>query len=552
MSIRLRIVLIVLPLLITSLLIAQIITSFSARNGITNVATEFLRFKSEQLKNYSESQWTMLVENDLAENEQFIEVTQSAVESFARSLVRRDTELILGLNSAGELTMQTKDILISSEDTAQLAALAEKNPQGWINVTLEGKERVAWVSYFEPFDWYLLVTEQRETFYQAVNQIFNQTVMVIAIASAIAVTLLLIFSHYLTVPLRNVVAAMKDIISTNDLSKRVDVIYKDETGELGHSFNLMTGELQKAYDQIKSFALKAVVAQHKEAKIRNIFQKYVPTDVIDQFFTHPESMLVGEDRVLAVLFSDVRSFTSISEQMRPNEIVESLNTYFSAMVEIIMERKGIVDKYIGDAIMAFFGAPVKHDDDALQATFSGIEMIEALEEFNKGQRQLSRPEFRIGVGINYGLVTVGNIGSERKMDYTVIGDMVNLASRLEGLTKKYKEPLLVTESVQRKVSDVVPCRLLDRVIVKGKTQGVGIFAPKRNPSDLEKQAWVEYEQALQYYYNRDFRKAAGLFSSVQQKLPEDFCADMFYKRSEEYILSPPPDDWTGLTLMMEK
>ena len=121
----------------------------------------------------------------------------------------------------------------------------------------------------------------------------------------------------------------------------------------------------------------------------------------------------------------------------PAELVDSLNRYFSGQVDIIYNRGGIVDKYIGDAIMAFWGAPARHDDDALQSVLSGLDMIDALGKFNENQRRLGKPEFHIGVGINYGEVTVGNIGSERKMDHTVIGDSVHLASRMEGLTKTY-------------------------------------------------------------------------------------------------------------------
>ncbi|GAB1458041.1 hypothetical protein MASR2M48_33490 [Spirochaetota bacterium] len=203
----------------------------------------------------------------------------------------------------------------------------------------------------------------------------------------------------------------------------------------------MLDELQKAYDQIKKYAFETVLAQKKEEKIRHIFQKFVPQELIDRFFQNPEAMLVGENRELAVLFSDIRSFTSISETMKPDDLVNSLNHYFSSMVDIIMSHNGVIDKYIGDAIMAFFGAPVRRDDDAISSIKAALDMIEALDHFNEQQRGLGKPEFKIGIGINYGIVTVGNIGCDKKMDYTVIGDMVNLASRLEGLYKRFASNL---------------------------------------------------------------------------------------------------------------
>ena len=552
MSIRFRIVLIVLPLIITSLLIAEIATSLYARNGITAVATQFLKFKAEELNTYAESQWAMLVENDLTENAAFRRAMETAVASFADSLLRSDTERIYAVEENGNPVFASgMNAPSEGADADVFGDFEEIDSPGWKELTAAGNERVAWVSYVESLGWYLYVTEARDTFYRAVDKIIIVTIIVIVAASAVSIGLLLVFSHYLVLPLRKVVAAMRDIITTSDLSKRVDVIYQDETGELGHSFNLMTSELEKAYDQIKGYALKAVIAQHKEQKIRNIFQKYVPTDVIDQFFENPEAMLIGQDRILAVLFSDIRSFTSISEKLKPNEVVESLNLYFSKMVEIIMSRRGIVDKYIGDAIMAFYGAPVRHDDDALQAALSGLDMIDALESFNEHQTRIGRPEFNIGIGLNYGLVTVGNIGSEKKMDYTVIGDMVNLASRLEGLTKQYGCPLIVSESVYRKINADLPCRLLDRVTVKGKEAPVGIYSVQRSLDPHEKEGWEIYASGIESFYERDFKKAAGFFHEAERLMPGDVPAQLFYSRAEEYLLSPP-EDWKDFAELRDK
>ena len=238
--------------------------------------------------------------------------------------------------------------------------------------------------------------------------------------------------------------------------------------------------------------------------------------------------------------------------MMPNEVVESLNRYFDIMVNIIMGHRGIVDKYIGDAIMAFYGAPVKHRDEAEMSVFSALEMVEALGDFNAWQRERGRPDFRIGVGINYGIVTVGNIGSDRKMDYTVIGDMVNLASRLEGLTKQYLQPIVVSESIQHYVKDQVRCRLLDRVVVKGKTQGAGIYSPARNLTADQDAAWDLHEDGVRLYYDRSFAEAAVRFGEVQRLLPGDVSSRQFLERCERYRAKPPGADWKGLIDIMEK
>ncbi|MBI9097608.1 MAG: adenylate/guanylate cyclase domain-containing protein, partial [Spirochaetaceae bacterium] len=364
--------------------------------------------------------------------------------------------------------------------------------------------------------------------------------------------LLFIFSGYLTRPLEQIVDAIRTIITTNDLSTKVTLQYKDETGKLGHYFNIMTSELDKANNQMKKYALQAVIAKRKESKIRNIFQKYVPKNVVDRFYSDPESMLVGENRVLAILFSDIRSFTTISEGLPPDELVESLNKYFEMMVDVITSHHGIVDKYIGDAIMAFFGAPVHSDDDALQSLYAGLDMIEKLKEFNLWQAKHGREKFHAGIGINYGVVTIGNIGSEKKMDYTVIGDMVNLASRMEGLTKLYRESLLISESMYRKVSTVVPCRMVDHVIVKGKTKSVKIYSASRKLIGPMKEAWDTHEKGVEYYYKREFNTALDFFQKTKTLLPDDHCSALFIGRCEKYIKNPPPPEWSGDTVLNRK
>ncbi len=552
MKIRGKIIFVVLPLIVAPLLITGLVSSLAARNGITAVASEFLQFKLEGLIDYADSQWSLVMENDFSDQDRFVSAAKSAIDSFARNLIRRESELIFAVTEERAIPLSTSPLELSPQEWGALEPLLTAEGALWEVVTVGGIPRVGQMRYFEPFEWYIWVTEEQSVFLAPVRQIVELSTVILGVSLILSVALLIFFAGYLTRPLRNIVGAMKDIIRTDDLTRRVDVLYADETGELGHTFNIMTSELDRAYGKIKGFALKAVIAQNREEKIRNIFQRYVPKDVIDAFFINPEGMLVGQDRILALLFSDVRGFTGISEQMLPHEVVECLNTYFGMMVDIITRRNGIVDKYIGDAIMAFYGAPVRRKDEAEQAVYSAFEMLDALEDFNDWQRRRSRPEFKIGIGINYGVVTVGNIGSQKKMDYTVIGDMVNVASRLEGLTKSYDEPLLVSESVMKYVENKVPCRLVDRVIVKGKTTGTGIYAPKDDLSPREEQAWKIYHAALDLYYQRQFDGAAQRLRKVRELLPDDRPSAIFLKRCLAYQEQPPEEAWTGAVSMLTK
>ena len=552
MSIRLKIVLIVLPLIITTLLLTGASSFFSATNAITGIATEFLGFKAAEFQKYAESQWLLLVENNMTERPAMVEATQAAMESYANSIVRSGTEVIFALEDDLDLAMETGELAIEEAEREALREIVESRTGDLITPRISGKERVAKGFYFEPFDWYILVSEERDTFYSQVNQITQRTGIILIGAIILGVVMVLIFAGYLTNPLTRIVQAMEKIISTNDMSGRVEVEYNDETGKLAHTFNIMVGALDTAYKQIKRYALGAAVAQKKEHKVRTMFQKFVPADVIDQFFANPEKMLVGENRVISILFSDIRSFTTISEQMMPDDLVSSLNRYFTVMVDIIDAHHGTTDKYIGDAIMAFFGAPARHKNDALNSVLAGIEMNEALVEFNANQRKLDKPEFRIGVGINYGVVTVGNIGTDKKMDYTIIGDMVNLASRMEGLTKTYKQPLLISESLHQKVHEEVPCRLIDTVAVKGRAKGVRIYAAKKTLTEEENKAWTLHNTAMDHYYRREFDQAIRYFQDVRKIFPEDYASKLLMERCNQFKVTPPAADWNGVEIMKEK
>ena len=278
----------------------------------------------------------------------------------------------------------------------------------------------------------------------------------------------------------------------------------------------------------------------------------MPKNVIDEYFQNPEAMLKGNNREVAILFSDIRSFTTISEKMAPDDLVNTLNRYFSLMVDTIMDRGGLVDKYIGDAIMAIFGMSAPAKDDALRSVQAGLEMDTVLKTFNAGQKERGEQEFRIGVGINFGEVTVGNIGSEKKMNYTVIGDGVNLASRLEGATKLYRQPILISQSVKDRLNGEIRCRHVDTVAVKGKTEGVRIYTARSALGPEEEKAWDTSDEALALYYARDFTRAASGFREVLDLLPGDAPATLFLERAQAFSRAAPGPGWDGVEVLTEK
>jgi len=552
MRIRTKMLFLVLPLLVTPLFLSGLVSSLEARNGITSVAVDFLRFKAEELRKYAAGQWGILEENSLAEDPRYLEIAEDAVASFAAGIIRSPTELVAAFDAAGSLVLSTSPLEIGDSESRELRRLAAEGREGWERLRLGGTDRVAQAFVLPEFGWYVLVSEREDRFYGAVDEIIRRSVYILAASAALSVILLIGFARYLTEPVVRLERTMTRVMETNDLTIRAEVRFSDEIGRLAESFNGMVSALDEAYARVKDFAAEAVHSRRRERKVRSIFQKYVPATVIDQIFERPESALTGEERVLAVLFSDIVGFTGISERLKPAEVVDSLNHYFERMGEIILSQSGIVDKYIGDAIMGFFGAPTSTGREALDGVETGLRMLESLEEFNTWQVAKGRPPFRSGVGLNHGTVTVGNIGFEKKMDYTAIGDMVNTASRIEGLTRYYREPLLVSSSVWRQVRSKFPCRFVDKVEVKGRKGAVSVFSVRREIGPAEEKAWKYYHAGIKRYYDRAFKEAAAFFAASARLTPGDRGTARFLSRCRDRLKDPPSADWTGITVMPGK
>jgi len=296
-------------------------------------------------------------------------------------------------------------------------------------------------------------------------------------------------------------------------------------------------------------------------KVRKMLGQYVSPDVLSEVVDRGEGFIkaeVGTKEHLSILFSDIRGFTTLSESMAPEKVVELLNKYLSAMVDVIFENKGTLDKFIGDAIMAFWGAPVKISDHAKKSVKAAIGMTRGLEAVNREFREKGAPEFNIGIGIHTGEVILGNIGSEKKLDYTIIGDHVNLTSRLEGLTKSYGCEVLISEVTYRELDGEFPCRIVDNVKVKGKDKPIRIYSVLGLNDDPEEELKLKRkicnysEVAFNHYMDRDFDKALKMFAKLNGFLKDDKVSEIFIERCSAYISSPPDDSWNGVFTMKTK
>ncbi|MGR9014585.1 MAG: CHASE2 domain-containing protein [Gammaproteobacteria bacterium] len=286
----------------------------------------------------------------------------------------------------------------------------------------------------------------------------------------------------------------------------------------------------------------------KKKQMGNMFGQYIPPELVEQMSQSDEEFsLKGESREMTVLFSDVRGFTTISEGMEPQELCELINDILTPVTRVIHEHKGTIDKYIGDAIMAFWGAPMHNPQHAAYAVRSGLAILQALKTIQKDFKAKGWPEVDIGIGLNTGTMSVGNMGSQFRIAYTIMGDAVNLGSRLEGLTKQYGVKMIVSESTLQAAPEFT-YRELDKVRVKGKHKPITIYEPlgvKEDISSEQLQMLDSLNQALHNYRHQQWATAQVIFEQLAEQNPHDKLYSIYLERIAYYLDSPPEIDWDG-------
>ncbi len=300
------------------------------------------------------------------------------------------------------------------------------------------------------------------------------------------------------------------------------------------------------------------MTEEKEKKmIKGMFQTYVPPALVDTLVQNPDKLKLGGERMnLTALFSDVAGFTSISEKLTPEELVELLNEYLTAMTDIVFKYDGTLDKYEGDAVMAVFGAPIWFPNHATNACYTCLEMQETLVELRKKWKAEGKPECRARIGLNTGDMIAGNMGSKTRFNYTVMGDAVNLASRLEGANKQYGTYIMISEFTYEQAKDNVQVRELDLIAVKGKALPVKVYellARKTDKIETYKLDAIEqYLKGLEAYKQRRWDDGIKFFEKALQINPDDEPSKVYKQRCIDFKIDPPPDDWDGVFIMKTK
>jgi adenylate cyclase len=321
------------------------------------------------------------------------------------------------------------------------------------------------------------------------------------------------------------------------------------------SINLTAAPLVDANDAVIGSML-VMEDITSEKRVRSTMARYMSKEVADQLLEAGEDQLTGKDQTVSILFSDVRGFTTIAEKIGARETVTMLNSYFTEMVDVIFEHKGILDKYIGDAIMALFGAPFAGPNDADNAISTANQMMVELKALNLKRIEAGEAPIDIGLGVSTGNVIVGNIGSIKRMEYTVIGDSVNLASRLEGANKAYGSKILFSEFTHARLANPQLVREIDLIKVKGKDFPVGVFESlgyRADEVDRGLGAMLEhYSTGFAAYRAMAWDDAEQSFLAALKAMPGDGPSQMYVERCRAFAKAPPPTDWDGVWTLTSK
>lgn len=297
------------------------------------------------------------------------------------------------------------------------------------------------------------------------------------------------------------------------------------------------------------------VESRTKRQITGLFGQYVPGELVEEMAEHPESVsMEGESREMTILFSDVRGFTTISEGLDPKELTLLMNEFLTPLSRVVYKYRGTIDKYMGDCIMAFWGAPLPDAAHARHAILAGIEMQATLKALQPYFKERGWPEIRVGVGINTGRVSVGNMGSEVRVAYTVMGDAVNLASRLEGITKQYGVGIIVGENTRNTVTDFT-YRELDHVRVKGKDKPVAIYEPVGLTTEVSKALQDEiklFHEVRRLYLRQDWEQAELQLMNLQRMSPDTALYGIYAERVAYFRKNPPAADWDGVFVFQTK
>jgi class 3 adenylate cyclase len=536
MSVKAKLYLIVLPLMSVSIVLGVLFAYSVAASVLEDAATENLSQKAAWLQSYANDQALLLVDEGYFGDEYMREAAFAGIEKYADGLLQGEAEIIAAF-----------------DDTRRLVFFAGNTGRKKDAALLAGFNRkyVAVRTPSEAFSLQIYTARERRDVLKPLDNLILAALFILLPALALAV----IFLHVLSVAITKPIIKMKSVFdgySFNRLSKKskeypVIVPTGDETGALAASYNMMMAKFAAAEHELNMFARGKEAKKNIEEKRRNIFQLYTPNDVVRKVLNIPQDLLTGAKYNGAILYSGVRRIAPLSENLPPAKFVSLLNRYFVRMTAIVRKKTGVSFNIEGDALLAGWGVPESKAKDAVNAVHTALLMIHVMLKLNKENADLGLPPLEIGIGLDSGFVTAGNIASDNKINWTVMGGPVTLAVQLQKLTKEYKTAVLFTENIYKKVYTYFPCRFVDKVTLAGSQAGVSLFTARLKITGKEQEAWKHHRIAVKLFYARKFTEALVRFEQTLLKDPDDSISAIFISRCRRYMKSPPPPMWDGST-----
>ncbi len=453
-----------------------------------------------------------------------------------------------GKNPSGE---KKKEIDTVSEDikTVELIIRTEdlKNRACIIGLTATGTHDIASIPLHNEYPGV-------GTYHNTINTIIQRDFIkspgkVVAFLMIILISLVSGYTLRMLSSRKSLVTAILGFLILNLLAFYLFAVHSVLIEQLGMNLALLI-------PSVVIISTKLISEEGQKRFIKGAFSRYIAPDVIEQIMKNPESLeLGGENRRITIFFSDVAGFSTISEKLTPPELVSLLNEYLSEMTDIIISHGGTIDKYEGDAIMAFYGAPQPYTDHEMRACLAAIDMKKRLREMQEQWKQIGQHQLSARMGINTGMAVVGNMGSKMRMDYTAMGDSVNLASRLEGANKHYGTTAMISENTYANAKDIVEVRKLDVIRVIGKTEPIATYellGPKGSLPQKVYDCLGHYNEGMKLFGDRQWKKAMKAFEEALKILPDDGPSKLYVTRCDEFMKKPPSKKWDGVYSMKSK
>ncbi|MDR1231969.1 MAG: hypothetical protein LBK61_11300 [Spirochaetaceae bacterium] len=534
MSVRAKLNLIVLPLMSVAIVLGVLFAYSVAASVLENAATENLNQKAAWLEHYADSQALLLADEGYFDDAYMREAAFAGIEEYAAGLLHSPAEFAAGFDHTGRLVFFAGN----ADGKKDITPSAGFNRKYLAAQTVSGA-----------FSLRIYAARERRDILKPLDKLILAALLILVPALTIAAVFLRVLSVSITRPIIKMKSVFDrysfDRLSPNSKEYPAVIAAGDETGALAVSYNNMMAKFAEAEHELNRFALGKEAKKNIEEKRRNIFQLYTPGDVVRKVLHTPPAMLTGAKYDGAILYSQVRQIAPLSDNLPPSEFVTLLNRYFVRMTTIVRKKSGVNFNIEGDALLAGWGVPEPKAKDAVNAVHSALLMTQAMLKLNDENSGLGLPPLEIGIGLDAGPVTAGNIASDNKVNWTVMGGTVSVAAQLRKLAGDYKTPVLFTENIYKKVYNSFPCRFVDKVTLAGYQTGVSLFTARLKITGKEKEAWKHHRIAVKLFYARKFNEAIIQFEQTLLADPGDRISVLFINRCRRYLKTPPPPLWDG-------